>query len=165
MTNEEHNKYLAWAFIGHGSFQLLMTMLVLMVFGYILSIPDQPGQRPPVEFLLMIFGFMFVFQMLFVVPSFVAAFALLKRKSWARIASIVAGVVAAMNVPFGTLACVYSLWFFLGENWKEIYPNAPAAGVHPARLLTAEQEVRWTGYHTNKNGEIIFHTVEPPDWR
>ncbi len=166
MTNEEHNKYLAWAFIGHGSFQLFMTLLIIAIFGLALGLPDQPGETPPpVEFLLVIFGFIFVFQMLFVIPSYVAAFALLKRKSWARIASIVAGMVAAMNVPFGTLACVYSLWFFLGDNWKQIYGDKWEGTATGMPQLAAEREMRWTGYRTDERGEIVFHKVEPPDWR
>jgi hypothetical protein len=107
-----------------------------------------------------------------VVPSFTAAYALLKRKSWARVAAIVAGVVSAMNVPLGTAACAYSLWFFLGDNWKEIYHPAlhfedieDSAPISDPRQLTAARDARWSGYHTNEKGEIIFHPVEPPDWR
>ena len=164
MTNSEHNKFLALAFIGHGSFQLIVTMLILTMFGLIFNIPDPPGGTPPsIDFLLVLFGFVFIFQMLFVAPSFIAAYALIKRKPWARIASIVAGVIAAMNVPFGTLACVYSFWFFLGENWKTLYCQRPE-GMHDSPLLGSYRET-WTGYRTNEQGEMIFHTVEPPDWR
>ncbi len=165
MTNDDHNKYLAWAFLGHGLFQMLIAFLLLAVLIFAMTIPGQPGQTPPIEFLLMIFGFMFVFQMLFVGPSFVAAYGLLKRKSWARIASIVAAVVSAMNVPFGTLACVYALWFFLGDNWKEIYQEYSADARTTPRQLAEEREIRWTGYHTNEHGETVFHPVDPPDWR
>lgn len=166
MTNSEHNKYLAFSFIGHGSFQLLITIVMLALFGLIFSIPDQPGQAPPpTDFFLVLFGFIFLFQMLFVVPSFVAAYALLKRKSWARIASVVAGVIAAMNVPFGTLACVYSLWFFLGENWKEIYLEEYPRSFGSLLGEAEECEARWTGYRTNEQGEIIFHSIPPPEWR
>ena len=165
MTNEDHNKYLAWAFIAHGSFQLFITLIVLLILVLAFSGPGVPGDAPPPEFLLVIFGFIFVFQSIFLAPSFVAAFALLKRKSWARIASIVAGVVSAMNVPFGTLACVYSLWYFLGENWKEVYEVEPNSKQPPLKRILDDRETRWTGYHMDEQGDIVFHTVEPPDWR
>lgn len=71
---------------------------------------------------------MFLFQAMFAVPAFVAAFALFKKRPWARTASIVAAALAAMNVPVGTLACVYAFWFFLGENWKNVYQQ-PTDGV------------------------------------
>lgn len=140
-----------------------------VAFAFVFTLPD-PSDAPPVEFLAFIFGVMFIFQTLFVVPSFTAAYALLKRKSWARVAAIVAGVVSSMNVPLGTAACAYSLWFFLGDNWKEIYrPAGPFADndafAPPDPHQLAAREARWSGYQTNEKGEIVFHTVEPPDWR
>jgi hypothetical protein len=113
------------------------------------------------------FIFAFVFQVAFAVPSFIAAYGLRKKRKWARLASIVAGVVAAMNVPFGTAACVYGLWFFLGDNWKEVYPDVALGKDEKARTLQLahERETRWTGYQTNEKGEVTFNTIDPPDWR
>jgi hypothetical protein len=164
MTNEEHNKYLAWAFIAHGSFQFLIMLLMMGILALALSMPGEPRDAPP-EFLIIIFGFIFLFQTAFLAPSFVAAYALLKRKSWARIASIVAGVVSAMNVPFGTMSCVYALWFFLGENWKQVYQQENSAREFVTPRLAEDRESRWAGFHTNEEGEVVFRTVEPPDWR
>ena len=163
MTDEEHNKYLAWAFLGHGAFQALIMLAMFVIFAVALVAPGDPAEA---GIIMAIFGFMFVLQTLFVVPSIIAAYALFKRKSWARIASIVAGILAAMNVPFGTVACVYTLWFFLGDRWKNVYAGAevPAAEV-TTRQLSHEREARWTGYTTNEKGEVSFHPVEPPDWR
>ena len=142
---------------------LLMIAFVLM-FAFL---PDQPGGGPPPAFLAVMFLFVFVFQMLFALPSFIAAYGLRKKKSWARIASIVAAVVSGMNVPVGTAACVYALWFFLGENWKEVYPEATSSGQANAESLRLahDRETRWTGYQTNEKGEYTFNQVEPPDWR
>jgi hypothetical protein len=166
MTNEEHNRNIAWVFIGHGAFQLMVAAMIMLMFGFIVSLPDQPGQGPPpAEFMMIMFGFMFVFQMLFVIPSFVAAFALLKKKSWARMAAIVAGVVSAMHVPIGTAACVYAMWFFFGDNWKEVYPDHGREVDTQRPQLEAAREARWTGLHTNDQGEVVFRPVDPPDWR
>lgn len=166
MTNEQHNKYIGWSFLAHGAFQLLMTLMIGLIFFFIFTIPDQPGQPgPPPEFFGLIFGFMLVFQMLFVVPSLVAAYAVFKRKKWARIVSIVAGVLGAMNVPIGTAACVYSLWFFLGENWKSIYGDGAVETGRDPRVISRGEEARWSGYQTNEQGEVTYRPVEPPDWR
>jgi hypothetical protein len=163
MTNEVHNKYLAWAFIAHGTFQILITLLMAALLALAFPVPADPGETPPVEFLLIMFGFIFAFQSLLVAPSFIAAFALFKRKSWARVASIVAGVVSAMNVPFGTLTCIYSLWYFLGENWRDVYLDG--VGSMAPQQIAQNQVSRWSGYHTNEKGEIVFQPFEPPDWR
>jgi hypothetical protein len=165
MTDEQHNKYIAWAFLGHAAFQLLMLLLMIAMFSMFLFIEPGNGQGPPPPaFFAIMVGFVSIFYLLFTLPSLIAGYGLLKRKSWARTASIVAAVLAAMNVPIGTAACVYSLWFFLGDNWKSVYPPQPTGNTHP-QILTPGMEARWTGYQQDEQGEIIFRPVEPPEWR
>ena len=103
-------------------------------------------------------GILVVFQSVFTGPAVVAAYALLKRKPWARIASIIAGVVSAMSVPFGTAACVYALWFFFSENWKSVYE-----GKRDPNLIARGDESRFEGSYSNE-GER-FSAYERPDWR
>lgn len=168
MTNEQHNRYLSWAFIGHASFQGFLALMMMVMMAFFLSIPDNGrGGPPPREMFVVMFGFISLIYVAFAVPSIIAAYGLRKKKKWARIASIVAGVVAAMNVPIGTASCVYAMWFFLGDNWKEVYPEVAFAKDEKAETLRLahERETRWTGYQTNEKGEIIFNTVDPPDWR
>ena len=166
MTNEQHNKYIAYTFFGHAAFQLLMLLMMGVFFFFIFSIPGRPGDPgPPREFFGLFFGFMFFFQMLFVAPSLVAGYALLKKKSWARIASIVAGVLGAMNVPIGTAACVYSLWFFLGDNWKSVYPEKADQLRENKPELPYGVESQRAAYEAEQRGGKAFDPYEPPDWR
>src|SRR4051812_20872207 len=105
MTDEEHNKYIAFAFAAYGAFQVLMLVFIGLMFTFILSIGNQPGRPgPPLAFFGIFFTAMIIFQMIFTAPSFIASYALLKKKSWARMAAIVAGVLSAMSVPVGTAA-------------------------------------------------------------
>jgi hypothetical protein len=166
MTNEEHNKYISWVFLAHAGFQLLMLAMFVLMFSAILSIPGRPGAPPPPrEFFGFMIAFMTVFQLIFTVPSLVAAYALRKRKPWARVAAIVAGVVGAMNVPIGTAACVYSLWFFLGDYWKDVYPGQAGSKMSPAQLPEYDH-VKWEGgFKTDEQGRAVFTQAEPPDWR
>ncbi len=166
MTNEQHNKYIAWTFLGHGAFQVLMMLLMAVMFYLMFSFSLRPGDpQPPLAMFGVMFAFMFVIQMLFTVPSLIAAYAMLKRKSWARMAAIVAGVLAAMHIPIGTAACTYSLWFFMGDSWKSIYPEGPGRNDPEPHQIAAADESRWAGYQKNEKGEITFQPVEPPDWR
>ena len=161
MTNEEHNKYIALAFIAHGSFQLLMTIFMVAMFYFIFSVGTRPGEPgPPMEFFGFLFGIMFLVQMVFTTPSFVAAYGLLKRKSWARIASIVAGILSSMSVPIGTAACVYALWFFFGDQWKTVYPQSD---FNQHQLSYGESQ--WDGQVMDEEGEVVFRHQDPPDWR
>ncbi len=111
-----------------------------------------------------IFGFAGLINLIFLSPNFVAAYALLKRKPWARIAGIVAAALSAMNVPLGTLAAVYSLWFFCGDQWKSVYPETAGKGrVDPLRITPAETQ--FEGYTKDEEGAYIYRTPPPPDWR
>jgi hypothetical protein len=168
MTNDQHNSYISWAFIGHAAFQIFMGLMMMVFMSMFMFIPVEPGRGdPPQGFMAVMFLFIFVFQVAFAIPSVIAAYGLRKKRKWARIASIVAGVVSAMNVPIGTAACVYALWFFLSDNWKEVYPEVAFGRDEKAAALQLahERETRWTGHHTDEKGEVTFNTVAPPDWR
>lgn len=163
MTNEEHNRFIAWAFIAHGVFQMFMAFVMVALI-YTLFPGDDPYGPPPAFFYIW-FGFIFVLQTLFAAPSFIASYALFRRKPWARIAAIVGAALSAMNVPIGTATAVYSLWFFCGENWKEVYPERSAnERVDPLRI-TPMLESQWEGYTKEEEGAYVYRTPPPPDWR
>jgi hypothetical protein len=161
MTNEQHNKFVGYAFLAHGGFQMLLGLLFALMFGSMgAMLRGAPGPNaPPSGFFLVFAGFFLVFQSLFAVPSFVAAYAVLKRKSWARVMAIVAAAISAMNVPVGTAACVYALWFFCGDNWKEVYE--PASFRPRAQLPPDAAE--WANQASEARRERVPPT--PPDWR
>lgn len=165
MTNEEHNRYIAWSFIAHGAFQLLMALFMAVVIYF--AFPSGDPYAPPQEFFFVMFGFIFVFQMLFAAPSFVASYAMFKRKPWARIAGIVAAALSAMNVPIGTAAAVYSLWFFCGDQWKSVYPDVAARDLPEdlPQIAEAPADAKWEGYTKDEEGAYVYRTPPPPDWR
>lgn len=163
MTDEEHNKYIAWAFLANGIFQ---SAILLFVFLFLIAIflgsgasdPNFPG-----GFMATIFGFVLIVNLVMLSPNFVAAYALLKKKPWARIAGIVAAAMAAMNVPLGTMAAVYSLWFFCGEQWKSVYSQPEDSVAN--RSFLPQAETQWEGYTKEEEGAFIYRTPPPPDWR
>jgi hypothetical protein len=164
MTDEQHNKFIGITFLVHGGMQLLFVMLMMAFFSFIFSLPpNRPGDPgPPFAFFGVFFAVIFLFQLVFTAPSFIAAYALFKRKSWARIASIIAAVLSSMNVPIGTAACVYALWFFLGENWKSVYPDAAAAGSYRPKLQFGEESSR---HASQEEFNLEYGRTTPPDWR
>jgi hypothetical protein len=162
MTNEQHNKFVGIAFLAHAGFQMLLGLLFAFMFGgFMFMIPDVPGKEaPPRALFLVLASFFFVFQAIFAVPSFVAAYAVLKRKTWARIAGIVAAAISAMNVPVGTAACVYALWFFCGDNWKSVYQTE--LGGERAQL--PHDSTAWANQPWEARREQRVPPT-PPDWR
>jgi hypothetical protein len=166
MTNEQHNKYVGFAFLAHGGFQIFMGLLIGLMFGSLIPlIPNQPGRpEPPRAFFFVVMMFVVMIQTIFALPSFVAAYAVLKRKSWARIMGIIAAVLSAMSVPVGTAACIYALWFFFGENWKEVYQPATMQGGARSQLSGADNSATWT-VNQHQEASRSYAPPPPPDWR
>ena len=165
MTPEEHNKYISWTFLANGLFQAGM---MLLIFGMIIAKfsigPRPPDDGFPAAFFTVFFSIMMLVNLAFISPNFVAYYALKNRKPWARIATIIASVLSAMNVPVGTAACVYGLWFFFGEEWKALYPETPGANV-PPKQIGLSGPAKWEGTYVRQGGEEVYRPSEPPNWR
>ena len=56
-------------------------------------------------------GFMVaLFIVLISAPGIIGGFGLLKRKSWARLLVLILGCLNLVNIPFGTILGIYTLW-------------------------------------------------------
>jgi hypothetical protein len=163
-TPEQHNKYLAYAHLAYGTLSALFTVAFLVMFGamfvFVANAPvgNNASPPPPPAFfviIMLVFGGVYA---AFSIPSFVAGYALLKRKPWARIASIIAGVISAMFFPIGTAICVYTLWFLMSEPGKLLY-DTPTQKLPPPPLFAANQD------SINQPGVQRDSSVTPPDWR
>lgn len=173
MTPRDHNKVIGIMHLIYGGFFTLMSLLMLVFFGFFAailgSIPEEPN-APPMGFLLAIFGFVVVIYALLSLPGLVAGYAMLKRKPWARVAGIVASVLAAVSFPFGTALCVYTLWFLFGQQGENFHragggqmygrgfqsPPLPDASTYGWDAQRASQAGRQRDY---------VPPPQPPDWR
>lgn len=128
MTTLEHNRMLGICHLVYGGLNILMLLAMLCFFFFFFTVMahavPKNGQPPP-AFLLpfgtAFMGFIFLISFLFALPPLIAGYALLKRKPWARMASIVAAVLEAMSVPIGTAVCIYSFWFMFSDQGKRFY--------------------------------------------
>lgn len=163
MTAEEHNKYVWWGFLAHGLFQILMLLLGLAFAIAIIALSQgQPGE-PPAALIGIIVAVIAIVSLIFVSPSFIAAYAVKNKKSWARIASIIVAAMSIMNMPFGTLSGIHALWFFCGDKWLEVYPqeSSERRGLPPHNA----EPNKWQEYTQAEDGEYVYRTPEMPDWR
>ena len=153
MTPEQHNKYLGLAHLAHGGLFLLMVLAILALMSAVFFFaPSGPGNPPPPPaFIAIMWVFMGGFYGLMLLPSFIAGYALLKRKRWARVAAIIGGVTAAMSFPVGTAVCAYTFWFLFSEPGKFLY-DRPMSVLPPA-----------TG-QPQRELQYVPPTA-PPDWR
>lgn len=159
MTPEQHNKYLGFAHLGYAALQSLMgvVMGVMMIVMFSTLPASQAGNPTPPAFFVLMAGFMLVFTLGWSIPSMIAAYALLKRKKWAKTASIVAGVFAATQMPVGTAVSVYSFWFAFGESGRLLYDQV-------GRSLPPAPPADWARINQEKPYEYS-PSANPPDWR
>jgi hypothetical protein len=168
MTPEEHNKTLGILHLVYGGLQGLITLAMVGFFIFILEMMSRsPGGGGDSE-AGFFFGFMTIimlFMFAFTIPSFVAGYGLLKRKSWAKLWGMIAGVVAGMSFPLGTELCVYSIWFLVSDAGRELYGE----NAQPARreaLYGAPQPAGWAGQYASRERDHDYsRPPQPPNWR
>lgn len=60
-------------------------------------------------------------------PGIIAGIALLQRREWGRILTLILGVLNLFNVPFGTLLGLYTLWVLTNQETIDIFAGARKA--------------------------------------
>ena len=163
MTAEEHNKALGICHLAYGGFSMLFMFAMLFLFGaFFMAIPEG---GPPAAVMMLILIFMTLWSLVFTLPSFIAGYALLKLKPWARTASIVAAVLEAMSVPVGTAVCVYSFWFMFSDAGRALYDKTAARPQRPFALHDAPPPPAAGWNARASQGREYAPPAQPPDWR
>lgn len=60
-------------------------------------------------------------------PGIIAGYGLLKRKEWGRVLTLILGVLNLINIPFGTILGIYTLWVLLNQETIDIFSEARGA--------------------------------------
>jgi hypothetical protein len=165
MTTEEHNKVLGICHLAYGGLSSLMMFAVLFFFGAIMmSIPEG---GPPAGVMMLILTLIMIWSFIFTLPSFIAGYALLKHKSWARVASIVAAVVETMSFPLGTAVAIYSFWFMFSDAGKAMYDKHSNSPQRPYALHDAPPPPAsgWNAQTSRGREREYVPPAQPPDWR
>jgi hypothetical protein len=55
------------------------------------------------------------------VPGIIGGVGLLKKQSWARILVLILGILNLLNIPFGTVLGIYTLWALLKPEAEEVF--------------------------------------------
>jgi len=108
-----HIKILAWLHIVYGLFGALLAVVVLggTVFGAAFA-----GSVANSAIVGLAGGFAAIFLGAAGAFHLVAGWGLLERKPWARILTIVLGVISLIRIPIGTVLGVYTLWVLLSKE-------------------------------------------------
>jgi len=150
MTPEAHNRYVGLAHLGYGLSNIILMGLAMTFFLRRWHF----WNREDAIFSSIGFGLIGLLTLAYTLPSFIAAWALLKRKPWAKMAAIIAGVVAAMYFPLGPAVTVYTFWFLFNGPGRDLYDKPRQALLSATTNWTAQPE-------TEKARDPSW----VPDWR
>jgi hypothetical protein len=131
--NEMRNHILALAVLNivWGSLSALGALIVLLVFGGIMSVVGLATQHDPesgmiaIPIIGIIGGIIFVVLAISAIPAIVIGFGLLRLASWARVGGIVLSAVHLMSIPFGTALGIYGLWVLMSREAMAVFSPNP----------------------------------------
>lgn len=108
-----HIKILGWLHVFYGVFGLF---LAAIVFGGTMLGMLYAGSMTNSVIVGATAGFLGVFFALLAIPHILAGYGLLTRKEWARVLTIILGVIALIRFPLGTALGAYTLWVLLSKD-------------------------------------------------
>ena len=138
MTVIEHNKILALGFgvfaaIFAFTFLLLMAVSlgVFVALGITLTNETGNSNQAGIGILGGVVAVIFysLLGVIFVLPTALAAWKMLKRRRNARIWGIIAAILVAPIMPLGTMLGIYGLWFFFSAEGRRYYLSVESGAI------------------------------------
>ncbi len=160
MTATSHNKTFGILHLAYGGLTALLMIaisLFMLIMMGVLAQNNNSGKPLPVGILLLMVILVIAITLLQITPSFLAGYALLKRKRWAKTMGIIAAMVAGLSFPLGTGLCVYTLWFLFGESGRFLY--------HKAAYELPPGDASWARKASRELEREYIPPSAPPDWR
>lgn len=121
---ETHIGILGWIYIIGNAFLLVMGGLAFFFF---MGIGIMSGEAEVAGILTIVGMTGMVFFVALALPGMIAGYGLLKRKSWARILTLVLGVLNLFSFPVGTAVGIYTLWVLLQNDADAFFVLPKAA--------------------------------------
>jgi hypothetical protein len=112
---QQHINILGWLYIIFGGLGIFVALFVLLVMGGSGLIS---GDAQAAAIMSGIGLFIAIIVAVLSIPSIIAGWGLLKRKSWSRLLAIVIGALNILNFPLGTAVGIYTIWA-LTQNESE----------------------------------------------
>jgi len=158
MTPTSHNKILGILHLAYGGVMvLLLAAISILMTLRVIAGDNNSGIPVPVGLVALVMSFVVVVNFLLFTLSFVAAYAFLKRKRWAKTMGIIAAMAAGLSFPLGTALCVYTLWFLFGESGRFLY--------HKAAYALPPGDASWARRGSRELEREYVPPSAPPDWR
>ena len=118
---QKHVTILSVIHFGIGAIFLLAALIVTLAFPTIGNFV--PEDALPFDLFSVlgagIGGFLFLFSAI----KLLCGYGLYKRKSWARIYTLVLCALGLINIPFGTLIAIYGIWVLVKSETAQLFIN------------------------------------------
>jgi hypothetical protein len=119
---QQHITILGWLYIvGHAIFLVVGAFVFLLL----INIAALSGDAEAMTVLSIVGTSVGLLLAVLGIPGVIAGYGLLTRKPWARILTLVVGILGLMNFPLGTAIGVYTFWVLTQPAATE-YFGAPA---------------------------------------
>ena len=170
MTPQDHNKIIGIMHLIYGGFNAMIMIFVSLFFFPLMGLAAADPNAPPgLPAFFGIFGVIMLFlALVFGLPPILAGYAMLKRKSWARVMGVIAACLEAISMPFGTALCVYTLWFLFGQGEQFHRGVGYASAQEDWRTpLRDAGTYDWDTQRTSQSRRPREYAPppQPPDWR
>ena len=126
---QTHVKVVAVLFIIFGALAIMLAFfstLLFSVLGSWIGASAEEGAAAGGAVMGLVGVIVMIALLVYAVPAFVCGWALLNRKSWARIMGIILAAISLVKIPFGTIFGIYALWVLLNKDTERFL--APPSG-------------------------------------
>jgi hypothetical protein len=121
---QTHISVLGWLYIVANSLFLLLAAVAIGVLPLITTLAEDPQAVSVLSVMTTAFALLMI---LLGLPGLVAGYGLLKHKPWARVLTLILGILGIVNFPLGTALGLYTLWVLLQQSAYDTFiPHQPA---------------------------------------
>ncbi len=122
---QQHVTVLGALYIAFGVYGVLAAIIIFLVLtgGGLIS-----GNREAIAITSLIGTALAFFLIVISVPGIIGGIGLLKRKEWSRILVLVLGCINLINIPFGTILGIYTIWILTKPDTAQLFRPGAVSG-------------------------------------
>jgi len=105
----------------HIAFSILGLFLAAIFFIAVVGGGLLSGDDDAITITAIVGGMVLLFIFILSIPGIIGGIGLLKRATWSRILMLVIAFLELINIPFGTILGVYTIWVLVDEKTVEFF--------------------------------------------
>lgn len=138
---EKHVSILGVLYIAFSGLGILVALIIFVsvVGGGLIS-----GSQEAITITSIVGSSVAFFLILVSVPGIIGGLGLLKHQPWARILVLVLGILNLINIPFGTILGIYTIWVLVQDETTKLFSPKPVKKItkEPTKKTTKEPAKR-----------------------